>query len=78
MFMGRLADTAGYDFMFFLSALTISLAAAVPRVDYEGHGGNRKALDSLFIAAYWPALESACPRRPAAGASMGVVYKPIP
>ncbi|NLM64743.1 MAG: MFS transporter [Firmicutes bacterium] len=80
MFMGRLADTAGYDFMFFLSALTISLAAAAYLVSTtKAMVGIGKALDSLFIAAYWPALESACHSAgPAAGASMGVVYTAYP
>jgi len=80
LYMGRLADRAGHDFMFFMSALTITLAAAAYLVSSSlGVIGVGKALDSLFMAAYWPALESASHAAgPAAGASMGVVYTAYP
>ena len=66
IFMGRLSDTAGYDFMFFLSALTISLAAAAYLVSTtKSMVGNRKGTGlALHRCACWPALESACLRRP--------------
>jgi AAHS family 4-hydroxybenzoate transporter-like MFS transporter len=80
LYMGRLADRAGHDFMFFMSALTVTLAAAAYVISSSlGVIGVGKALDSLFIAAYWPALESASHAAgPAAGASMGVVYTAYP
>lgn len=80
LYMGRLADRAGHDFMFFMSALTGTLAAAAYLISSSlGAVGVGKALDSLFIAAYWPALESASHAAgPAAGASMGVVYTAYP
>lgn len=78
--MGRLADVAGSEFMFFVAALTASLAGAayVASVTLPV-AAIGKALDSLFIAVFWPALESASHASgSSAGHSMGVVYTAYP
>ncbi len=77
---GRLADRLGHDLMFFLSSLAIVLSTTAyffSRTLFLA--GLGKALDSLFIASYWPALESASHSSgSAAGHSLGVVYTVYP
>ncbi|MGI6131137.1 MAG: MFS transporter [Bacillota bacterium] len=77
---GRLADKLGHDLMFFLSSLAIVLSTTAyffSRTLFLATLG--KALDSLFIASYWPALESASHSSGnAAGHSLGVVYTVYP
>ena len=77
---GRLADRLGHDLMFLLSSLTIVFSGAAylfSRTLFLAALG--KALDSLYIASYWPALESASHAAgSAAGHSLGVVYTVYP
>ena len=77
---GRLADSLGHDLMFFLSSLAIVLSTTAyffSRTLFLA--GLGKAMDSLFIASYWPALESASHSSGgAAGHSLGVVYTVYP
>ena len=57
---GRLADQLGHDLMFLLSSLAIVLSTTAYFFSRTLLlAGLGKALDSLFIASYWPALESA-------------------
>ncbi len=77
---GRLADQLGHDLMFLLSSLTIVLSTTAYFFSRTLlMAGLGKALDSLFIASYWPALESASHSSgSAAGHSLGVVYTVYP
>ncbi|HAI86027.1 MAG TPA: hypothetical protein DCL63_03435, partial [Firmicutes bacterium] len=77
---GWLADRLGHNLMFLLSSLAIVLSSVAyffSRTLLLATVG--KALDSLFIASYWPALESASHTAGgAAGHSLGVVYTVYP
>lgn len=77
---GWLADKLGYELMFLLSSLTIvlsGLAYFFSRTLFLATIG--KALDSLFIASYWPALEGAShDAGDAAGQSFGLMYSAYP
>ncbi|OPZ51218.1 MAG: putative transporter [Firmicutes bacterium ADurb.BinA052] len=77
---GRLADRLGHDLMFLLSSLAIVFSTTAyffSRTLFLA--GLGKALDSLFIASYWPAVESASHSSgSAAGHSLGVVYTVYP
>ncbi len=77
---GWLADRLGHNLMFLLSSLAIVLSSVAyffSRTLLLATVG--KALDSLFIASYWPALESASHTAgSAAGHSLGVVYTVYP
>ena len=77
---GRLADQLGHDLMFLLSSLAIVLSTTAYFFSRTlVLAGLGKALDSLFIASYWPALESASHSSgSAAGHSLGVVYTVYP
>lgn len=77
---GHLADMLGHDLMFLLSSLAIVLSTTAYLFSRTLFlAGLGKALDSLFIASYWPALESASHSSgSAAGHSLGVVYTVYP
>jgi MFS family permease len=77
---GRLADQLGHDLMFLLSSLAIVLSTTAYFFSRTLLlAGLGKALDSLFIASYWPALESASHSSgSSAGHSLGVVYTVYP
>lgn len=77
---GRLADQLGHDLMFLLSSLAIVVSTTAYFFSRTLLlAGVGKALDSLFIASYWPALESASHSSgSAAGQSLGVVYTVYP
>lgn len=77
---GRLADIVGPELIFLFSAISVSLSAVIyPIARTVAMLALGKTLDSLCLAAFWPAMETASTTgKETAGHSMGIIYTVFP
>ncbi|MEA4882452.1 MAG: MFS transporter [Clostridia bacterium] len=78
--MGRLSDVYGAEWMFLIAASAVALSGLTYLFSGAlGAVALGKAFDSLVIASFWPAMETASTAAVgAAGHSMGIIYTAYP